>query len=146
MLSLRVLALVVAAALPLAALGGEKSEQRAPKDFTEYDHSDLVVGGRVVSVEYLDGDGTDAKKAISGPFYRVVLKVSVIHKMKNASAKVNDDVTVVGQARDKKEKPVSLPKEKAVVLAFLKKKDARVYEPTAPTMPFWCEKAVKKDK
>jgi len=137
MFSLRMLATAaVALALPMACLSGERVKE--PKDSDEYKLAALVVGGEVTSVKYLDGAGKDAREVSKGPYYRLVLKVAVIRKVKEASAEVGGEVTVLGRATDEKQKEsYVVPKVGDTVIAFLNKKGTKAYEPVAPKTWFW---------
>jgi len=116
-------------------MAGVASDKGAPdlKETTEYKRSHLVVDGKVVKREYLDGDGEKAKVVSKGSHYRLSFQVSRIRKVKGATAEEGVAVTVVGPAVNDKKEEYSLPGEKALVVAFLlMKKGTNTYEPVDP--------------
>lgn len=120
--------------LPMAGLGIDVPLPE-PKDTDEYKRSALVVDGEVKSVKYLDEKDQESSTGLL-PRYRLLLEVSVIRKAKEASAEKGGLVKVLGWARKQKE-TYPVPKEKDLVIAFLKKtSDAKNYEPVAPKTGF----------
>src|SRR4051794_11121018 len=93
---MRLVAAAALLALPITGLGVDKARPE-PKDTDEYKRAALVVDGQVTSVSYLNEKDEEASQGLA-PRYRLVLKVSAIRKVREASAEVGGDVKVLGWA------------------------------------------------
>jgi hypothetical protein len=124
-------------ALALAALAASVTAfDRAPDPLErtdEYKHSRYVFQGEVKKMSFVNGEG---KEDSSGEGYSLDLAVSVVHKAPNGAKRPakEDVVSITGRRADKeKKKTFVVPKEKDLVIAFLKRKKDDRYEALEPT-------------
>ena len=124
-------------ALALAALAASVTAfDRVPEPLErtdEYKHSRYVLQGEVKKVGFVNDQG---KEDSSGESYSLDLAVSVVHKApKGAKRPAKADVvSITGRRADRENKKTfAVPKEKDLVIAFLKRKKDDRYEALEPT-------------